>query len=105
MAKKKTTTVRTESSAKRTFLRGCAFIGILISAVIFVVSGILTWVHGSLGTIGAILNLIGQITLLFAVAFPAWDFVKYKKTAWKVIYWVALVIYVFGCVFGFIKLC
>lgn len=103
MAKKKRQ--RTESAAKHDLVKLCAFIGILISAIIFVVSGILTWVNGSLGTIGAVLNLIAQLTLLVAVAFPAWDYVKYRTQAWRIVYWIALIVYIFGCVFGFIKLC
>ena len=100
MAKKQ----RTEGAAKNSFIRICSFIGILISAVVFVVAGILSWFGGNLGTIGSILNLVAALAMLVAVAFPAWDYVKYKSTGWKVVYWVALVIYVFGCVFGMIPL-
>ena len=47
--------------------------------------------------------MLAKIALLVAIAIPAYDWVKYKKTAWRVTYWIALVIYVFGVVFGIIK--
>lgn len=96
---------RTESSARHDLVKLCAFIGILISAIIFVVSAILSWVNADLGPIAGILNLVAALALLVAVAFPAWDYVKYKTKGWRIVYWIALIIYIFGCVFGLIKLC
>ena len=93
----KRTKQRTETSAKRDLVKLCAFVGILISAVLFVVGSILTWC--GLGSIAGVFSLIGQLALLVAVAFPAWDWVKYKSQTWRVVYWVALCIYVFGCIF------
>ncbi len=84
---------------KNDFTRGCAFWGILVTAVLFVVGGILTWC-GVNSQIVNIFELLAKIALLVAVALPAYDWVKYKKTGWKVTYWIALVIYVFGVVFG-----
>ncbi len=95
---------RTESAARNSFIRACSFIGILISAVLYVVSGILSWVGGSLGSIASWLNLIASIALLIGVAFPAWDYVKYTKKVWRIVYWVALAVYVFGVVFGVISI-
>lgn len=93
-------TVRTETAARHDFVRACAFIGIFLSAVLFVVGAILNWC--GLGSVASLLNMIAQLALLFAVAFPAWDFVKNRKQVWRVIYWISLVLYVFGCVFGII---
>ena len=72
--------------------------------MLYVVSGILSWVGGSLGSIASWLNLIASIALLIGVAFPAWDYVKYKKKVWRIVYWVALAVYVFGVVFGVISI-
>ena len=99
MAKKKR--VRTESAAKHDLVKACAFFGILISAILFVVGAIMNWC--GLGNITYIFNLIASIALLIAVAFPAWDYVKYRGKAWRILYWVVLIIYIFGCVFGMIK--
>ncbi len=87
---------------KNDFVRACAFWGILVTAILFVVSGILTWCNVG-AQIVSIFDLLAKIALLVAVAIPAYDWVKYKKTAWRVTYWIALVIYVFGVVFGIIK--
>ncbi|MGN1062327.1 MAG: hypothetical protein ACI4RO_04290, partial [Candidatus Scatosoma sp.] len=51
----------------------------------------------------SVLNLIGQLCVLIGIGVPAFEFSRSKKTVWKVIYWLALAIYVFGCVFGVIK--
>lgn len=100
MAKKKRTTTTTTTSSTHSLIRLLAFIGIFLSALLFVVGAILNWC--GLGNITSILNLIAQLSLLVAVAFPAWEYVKYRRKVWKVVYWVALAIYVFGVVFGVI---
>ena len=87
---------------KNDFVRACAFWGILIAATVFVISGVLGWV-GIADSIISILDLIAKIALLVAVAIPAYDWVKYKKTGWKVVFWIVLAIYVLGVVFGFLK--
>ena len=101
MAKKKQ---RTERSALNWFVKACSFFGILISAVLYVVGAIFSWVGGNLGAIGSWFNLIASLALLVGVAFPAWDYVKGKKKVWRIVYWVALVVYIFGCVFGIISM-
>ncbi|MDE5897230.1 MAG: hypothetical protein K2H43_05395 [Clostridia bacterium] len=95
---------RTESAARNSFIKACSFIGILISAVLYLVGGILSWFGGSLGSLGSWMNLIASIALLIGVAFPAWDFVKYKKKLWRIVYWVALVVYIVGVVFGIVSI-
>lgn len=99
MAKKRRQ--RTETAAKHDLVRVCAFIGIVVSAILFVIGAILNWCK--LGNVASVLNLIAQLTLLVAVAFPAWDYVKGKRRIWRVVYWVALFVYIFGCVFHVIK--
>ena len=52
--------------------------------------------------VGAVLNLIGKICMAIGISIPAYDYCRSKKTAWRVIFWIALAVYVFGCVFGLI---
>lgn len=87
------------------FTRGCAFWGILITAALFVASSVIRWVTNDLDGLIFILELLAKLALLVAVAFPAWDFVctRRKPKGWKVVYWIMLVIYVFGVVFGVLK--
>ena len=88
---------------KNEFVRACAFWGILIAATVFVVGGILRWV-GIGENIFGILELVAKVALLIAVAIPAYDWIKYKKVGWQVVYWIVLVIYIFGVVFGFVHI-
>ena len=88
---------------KNDFVRACAFWGILIAATVFVTGGILRWVGIGEGII-SILDLVAKLALLVAVAIPAYDWVKYKKTGWKVVFWIVLAVYVFGVVFGLVKI-
>jgi len=76
--------------------KACAFWAIIISAVLFVFGGIFD------GTLGAILGLIGKIALAAAVSFPALDYASGKGFVWRVIFWIALAVYLFGCIWSFI---
>lgn len=101
----KTTTKRTVVHRDRVdIVKLCAFWGIFIAAILFVASGILGFFDlGNVGaTIISVFNLIGKLALLVAVAFPAYGYVRGKAKVWKIIFWVALVVYVAGCVFGVI---
>ena len=106
MAKRKTTTtVRT--TERRDMVKTCAFWGLAISAVMFVVGGIITFIASNTGSVGAILNqvssilnLLASLALLVAIALPAYGYVRGRKRFWKVFYLIALVIYVLGVVFG-----
>ena len=91
------------NNGKNEFVRACAFWGIVIAAVVFVIGGILRWVGIGENIIG-ILDLVAKVALLIAVAIPAYDWIKYKKVGWRVTYWIALVVYVFGVVFGFVHI-
>ena len=52
------------------------------------------------GSVASIINLIAKLFVLIGIGIPAYDYTRGKKTAWRVIYWIALVVYVRGCVFG-----
>ncbi|PWM74222.1 MAG: hypothetical protein DBX59_04020 [Bacillota bacterium] len=86
---------RTEAAARRSFVKLCAFIALFLSAIIFVIGGLLA---GSKA--GTILDLIAKVALLIGIAFPAYDYVRGLNKVWKIIYWVALIIYALGCTFG-----
>lgn len=89
---------RTEAAARRSFVKLCAFIALFLSAVIFVIGGLLA---GSKA--GSILDLIAKIALLIGIAFPAYEYARGLNKVWRIIYWVALVIYALGCTFGVLK--
>lgn len=90
---------RSEGAAKRSFVKLCAYIALFLSALLFVVGGLLS---GSVA--GNWLNFIAKIALLIAVAFPAYDYSRGLNKVWRIIYWIALVIYIGGCVLGVLEL-
>lgn len=114
MAKKTKTTYK--ASSERTELsKFCAFWGIVIAAILFVTSGIINLCRkfisniapktaSLMGSICSIFSLLASIALLIGVAIPAWRYVRGKTKGWKILYWVCLVIYALGVVFGFIVL-
>ena len=103
---KKTTKRRVVHRETVDIVKLCAFWGIFIAAVLFVAYGILSLFNmsGVGGTIMSILDLLGKLALLVAVAFPAYNYVRGKAKVWKIIFWAALVVYIAGCVLGLIKL-
>lgn len=99
MATKKTTTTTTRRRSsggitKYGILKNCSYFALVIAAAMFLIGGIFS------GKIQSILNLIAQIFLLIGIGVPAYDYTRGKKKAWRIIYWIALIVYVLGCVFG-----
>lgn len=90
----------------------CAFWAVVISGFTYLFGGIFRFVvsvikdlNGTntarvLNDIYNIFTFIGNIALIVAVAIPAWNFVKYRSTGWKVVFWIALVGFAFGAVLG-----
>ena len=97
MATKKTTTTTTakRTSGKSWLIRACSYFALVIAAFLFLLGGILN------NSITNVLNLIGQ--LVVGIGFPAYDYTRGKHKAWKIVYWVALAVYIFGCIFGVIR--
>ena len=81
------------------FVSACAFWGLVIAAAIFIVHGIFS-AFGLFSNVVAIIDLVGKVALFIAVAVSGYGFIVGRRTAWKVVYWVALAIYVAGIVFG-----
>ncbi|MDE6274890.1 MAG: hypothetical protein K2L87_07600 [Clostridiales bacterium] len=91
---------RTERQARNSLVNLCAFVALFLAALLYVLGPIMNWL--GLGTLAGILNMIASYALLIAIAFPAWNYVCYKRKVWRICYWVALVIYILGVMFGFI---
>lgn len=102
--KKNKKTTKRSASNKTDIVKVCAFWGILVAALLFVARGILGLFDISIGgTIMSIFDILGKLALLVAVALPAYGYVRSKAKVWQVIYWVALVVYIVGCVLGLIR--
>lgn len=109
MAKRKT---KSTSNANRDIVKICAFWGLAISAILYVVSGLIdflvkvieslrdTKTAAVLGRISGIASIIASVSLAVAIAIPAYGYVKGKGRNWKVFYWIVLAVYILGIVFG-----
>lgn len=75
---------RTEAQARRSFVKLCAFIGLLVAAFLFVFGGLFS---GS--RLGSILEMVGKLALLIAVAFPAYEYSRHMHKAWRIIFWIS----------------
>lgn len=102
MAKKKT---QVKSAEKRDLVKFCAFWGLVIAALLFIVTGILSFFNGNgnLSTVISVCDVLAKVALLIAIGIPGYGYVRGRSVTWKVIYWVALIIYAAGVVFGFIR--
>ncbi len=100
MAKK----TKRSSTSTASVIRTCSYFALVIAAAIFLFSGLVQFLGlSALAHLVSVFNLIGQICLVIGIAFPAYDFTAGKAKAWRLIFWIALVVYVFGCVFGVLR--
>lgn len=98
MAKKTTSS----SSERRNFTKFCAFWGIVIAVALLIFTAIFNAIGGSLGMLGSLFDLVAKVALIIAVSFPAYDYVRGKTKGWKIVYWIALVLYIVCIVLGFV---
>ena len=88
----------------------CAFWAIVISGFSYLLGGVIRLIKtlikdaphtlSIINSIISVFTFLGNIALIIAVAIPAWQFVKYRSTGWKVVYWIALVGFALGAVLG-----
>lgn len=101
---KTTKTTRASHSSTNSVIRACTYFALVIAAALFLFNGLVQFLNiAVLNSLASAFNLIGKILLVIGIAFPAYDYTCGKKQAWRVLFWVALAIYVLGCVFGVIR--
>lgn len=91
---------RTEGAARRSFVKLCSYVALFLAALMYLLGGVLSKVFSA--QVVGIFNLIGQLSMLIGIAFPAYEYSRGLHKAWRIIYWIALVVYLFGCIFGVI---
>lgn len=80
----------------------CACIALFITAFLFLTRWIVRLFNfAALNSIVSILDLVAQIALLVAIAFPAYRHVRGCRRAWKTCYWIALIVYILVVFLGF----
>ncbi len=105
----------TAAKEKRDFQKICAFWGLAIAAVLFIVAAVINLIGKFAGifdsdigaTIKLVMNifeLLSKLFILLAVALPAYSYVRGKKKGWKIFYWIALAVYVLCVVFDIIAI-
>lgn len=102
MAKKKKNK-STQSGEKSNLIKFCAFWGLAIAAILFVVTAILNvlgnWIEVN-GTLINVFDILAKVALLIAIGIPAYSYVRGRGKKWKVFYWIAFLIYALGVVFS-----
>ena len=105
MAKKSNT--KNTATSNVSILKFCAFWGMAVAAVLYLVSGLIAFIAKWTGEIGAtlqkicgIISLLGSIAIVIAIALPAYSYVRGKGKTWKITYWILLAVFVLGVVFG-----
>ena len=103
----KKTVVRRTVVTNGSIVRTCAFWGMAVAAVLYIVSGLINFIAKYTGGLGAtlqavvgIITLLGNIAVIVAIALPAYGYVSGKNRNWRAAYWVFLIIFVLGVVFG-----
>ncbi len=99
----KNQTHRKEKGINKTItLRALSYIGMVVSALMVLVGGVLNLC--GLESVTGVLTKVASILMLIAIAWPAWDFCRGKANWMKYLYFIALVLYILGAVFGFLVL-
>ena len=100
--KQQTTQHRRSAPSRVSIVDLLAFLALAASAILLVIGPILKW--GLANTGGTVvmqaLNLVQQYCVLAAIAIPRWYFVRGKRKAWKIAYFIFLAIYVAGTILG-----
>ena len=92
---------RSRNSGSGELVRICAYFALAISALTFLFNGIVACFEiPVLPKALGIVEVVGKACLLIGIAIPAYDFTCDKHVAWQIIYWIALVVFAAGCVFG-----
>ena len=104
---KKTVVVRRTVVTNGSIVRTCAFWGLAVAAVLYVVSGLINFIASYTGGLGdalqavvGVITLLGNIAVIVAIALPAYGYVSGKNRNWRAAYWIFLIIFVLGVVFG-----
>ena len=102
-------------SESRDLTKFCAFWGVVIAAFMYIFSGLLNLLikfvdsikasksASVMSNIASVATLLGNIALIIAIAIPAYGYVRGKSKGWKVCYWLAIIVYAFGVVFGMLS--
>ncbi len=88
-------------SSVSSLIRSCSYFALVIAAGLFLFNGIVSALDLTvLTTVASVLSLIGKVLLAIGIGFPAYDYTAGKSKVWRIVFWIALVVYIVGCVLG-----
>ena len=97
MAKKQ----RTEGAARNDLVRICCYIALILAAVIIFVNNLLPLCGINVsGPVMKALATVRDIALLIGIVFGAFAFARSKGKAWRIVFWIALALYVASVILG-----
>ena len=104
MAKKTTKKTKIyKTNANVGLVRVCAYVALIIAAGLFLFNGLMNLFELNVGgKLLSAISLIGNICLAVGIALPAYEYTLGKKYIWRILFWIALIVYLLGCVFGVI---
>ena len=87
----------------KNFLSGLSYVALIIAGLLMLISGILPHLGLNIdGAIIGVLNLIKNLFILIVIGTVAYDFTLKKKKWVKVLYWVAVFVFIAANLFNFI---
>ena len=76
-----------------------SFIVLIIAAILIAVNNLLPIIGVNVsGPLFSVLSTIKEIFILIVIGFSAYYFVVGKKKVWKIIYWIAIALFIVGIV-------
>ena len=87
----------------KNFLSGLSYVALIIAGLLMLISGILPHIGLEIdGTIIGVLNLIKNLLVLIVIGTIAYDFTAGKKKWVKIMYWIAVFVFLAANLFNFI---
>lgn len=92
-------------SGESKFFNLLSFIAIVIIGILALVNNLLPIIFDIRieGTLFAILQTIQHVITLVVIGYFGYNFVANKTKTWKIIYWVAIILFVAAIVIGFFR--
>ena len=91
-------------TSNKNILNLMAYVALILIAFFVLIQNLLPAIGVDIG--GAIINIIKtieEVLILLVIAFTAYNFVQGKKKAWKIIYWIAIALFIVGVIFIWIR--
>lgn len=87
------------SKSNKSILNLFCFIALIIIAVLVLINNLLPIIGVNIsGSFFSLLNTIKEIMILIVISLSAYNFVAGKTKAWRIIYWIAIALFIAGII-------